>query len=762
MHRSPALIGMMVLAMAGFTACSGGDGDKSSDTESGDTEPQGVCNLSIDPTEYDFGEVDLDSLNTAAITLTNSGDGDCVISGLAVDDPFSLSAEAPLTVSAGSSSSMSVYFVPNDYGDYQSFATFTLDDATEQEVLVVGSVSADADGDGYDTTEAGGNDCDDDDADINPGATEQYYDGVDQNCDGENDFDQDGDGFEACYEDTPDDELDICDCVDVNDEIYPGAPDEWYDGVNSDCGDESDFDQDGDGWTSEAFGGSDCDDTDPTVSVEGTEVFNGKDDDCNGAIDDEAPSHQSWYSIWGTSSTDAVGHSVALGDFDGNGDVDMAIGAHNYNYSSTTALTGDAYGAVGVFMNGEWDTAGDIESGSNLIEGELSTDELGYAMVTVGDWDGSGGDDLAVSAFAHDSRAGKVYVFSGDDLSSGEASDYVLSITGEDDYRIGMGLGGGHDIDGDGTNDLTVYGAHAGMAYNFFGIQYGGSEGDLEWDDMDSTWRYKCGTLQTGSNSWCGGTSSGSDKGGTETWPYNAHGYADFNGDGYSDVVLGDKYYDSDDYRQAGKVWILWGTSSQYARTNSSLDGTATTIYEGASAKNYIGATVGVLPDVDGDGDNELIFSDDDDGVLYYFPGSEDLEGGYVDLDDADAVMDYGETTTAVVNIGDWDGDDVEDFALARGEDGYVMFFYSEEWSGEVDLEDEMDGAIENGGGGQYFGLGIAQTQMDLDGDGDIDLVAGDYGAGYAPDTGDDTDTIDEGTGAMYMYENKLIEDTGT
>jgi len=51
--------------------------------------------------------------------------------------------------------------------------------------------SGDADGDGYDVS----SDCDDSDASVNPGAAEIWYDGVDQNCDGQSDFDRDGDGY---------------------------------------------------------------------------------------------------------------------------------------------------------------------------------------------------------------------------------------------------------------------------------------------------------------------------------------------------------------------------------------------------------------------------------------------------------------------------------------------------------------------------------------------------------------------------------------
>jgi MYXO-CTERM domain-containing protein len=113
-------------------------------------------------------------------------------------------------------------------------------------------------------------DCDDTDAAIRPDAEEIWYDAVDQDCDGGSDFDQDGDGFDSDAHDRPDGTRGE-DCDDEAPDINPDAEEIWYDAVDQDCDGASDFDQDGDGF--DAFGrerpdgtaGEDCDDLDDTV-----------------------------------------------------------------------------------------------------------------------------------------------------------------------------------------------------------------------------------------------------------------------------------------------------------------------------------------------------------------------------------------------------------------------------------------------------------------------------------------------------------------
>jgi len=101
--------------------------------------------------------------------------------------------------------------------------------------------------------------------------------------------DQDGDGYGVAS-----DFLYLCDqpagtaslkgdCDDADAAVYPGAADVWYDGVDSDCGGEDDFDADGDGFASDAYAGDDCDDAEPSTNPGVGDVCgDGIDNNCDG------------------------------------------------------------------------------------------------------------------------------------------------------------------------------------------------------------------------------------------------------------------------------------------------------------------------------------------------------------------------------------------------------------------------------------------------------------------------------------------------
>lgn len=132
-------------------------------------------------------------------------------------------------------------------------------------------LQSDKDEDGFFDSFYGGRDCDDNNSDVHPNAVDIWYDGTDQNCDGLNDFDQDGDGYIL-------DE----DCNDEDVYIHPNATEIWYDGVDQNCDERDDFDQDEDG-----FGVvEDCNDLNADISPEQDEIwYDGIDQNCDGFND---------------------------------------------------------------------------------------------------------------------------------------------------------------------------------------------------------------------------------------------------------------------------------------------------------------------------------------------------------------------------------------------------------------------------------------------------------------------------------------------
>jgi MYXO-CTERM domain-containing protein len=148
--------------------------------------------------------------------------------------------------------------------------------------LAMAFSALDGDEDGAMSMEYGGDDCDDMDPSAYPGAEEIWYDGVDQDCLGGDDFDADGDGFTSW-------DFEGEDCDDEDPLTYPGAEDIWYDGIDSDCAGDDDYDADADGYASADYAGDDCDDEDPMIHPSAEDAwYDGLDSDCAGNDDFDA------------------------------------------------------------------------------------------------------------------------------------------------------------------------------------------------------------------------------------------------------------------------------------------------------------------------------------------------------------------------------------------------------------------------------------------------------------------------------------------
>ena len=175
--------------------------------------------------------------------------------------------------------------------------------------------------------------------DCYPAATDAPYDAVDADCMGEaGEWDVDEDGYDvAVYvrrDGTTGD-----DCDDDDAAIHPGADEVCDDAdVDEDCNGVADneddaalgmtawyLDADGDGFGDASFAGffdcdasadypvadaTDCDDSDANINTSATEYCDGHDDDCDGEVDeDDAADAETWYA-----DTDGDGYGDALED----------------------------------------------------------------------------------------------------------------------------------------------------------------------------------------------------------------------------------------------------------------------------------------------------------------------------------------------------------------------------------------------------------------------------------------------------------------
>ncbi|MDH4163941.1 MAG: FG-GAP-like repeat-containing protein [Nitrospirota bacterium] len=378
------------------------------------------------------------------------------------------------------------------------------------------------------------------------------------------------------------------------------------------------------------------------------------------------------------------GQAVGFADVDGDGIEDKIVGAP---YAASPSATGAALVYTGTTSSGYGTT------NSALLQG--GDDNFGWAFVNMGDVDGDGIADFAISAIhgsgddpADTSLSGTVTIYKG-----GGNGRIIKKIGGDGPMdKFGYALAAG-DVNGDGKPDLVVSAPFNTNDPNFYqkGAVYGYFAPDFA---------SRIALYSSTSNSTLGlGVAAG-----------------DVNGDGVADLLMS----------SSGKVLVYFG-GANFAPAIDSPDIALT------SSASGFGKAIAVIGDLDGDGKREIaigapnamINTYRDTGSVYIVKGS---AAGAVSLnapsaslvvriDGAGLFSRFGASVTA---LGDVDNDGKPDFAVgapmtdvttSSGQNilsGKVYLFKGKDIASTTTIANatEFEGLVKN----QQFGTSLAKS----------------------------------------------------
>ena len=571
-----------------------------------------------------------------------------------------------------------------------------------------GADTGDLDGDGDGAIL--GEDCDDGDAAVFPGA-EELCNERDDDCDGNVDeaavdrptwyADADGDDYgdagqpvEDCDQ-PPSAVADASDCDDGDAGINPTAL-EYCDGIDQDCDGRVDenaedevlwnVDADGDGFgTAEteamcpreegypgfADNAEDCDDASEAISPAAEEICgDGIDNNCSGDGDacellGEEDLADAPLFIHGATSFNNVGESFSQGDLDGDGHPDLALGARTLitgeeGYEVYTGTVYVLYGPIEPDEDGGNTRALDTEVDATILP-ESQAAEYGRAVAVLGDVNGDGYGDLLASdpqwVGSFGDVRGAAWLFYGGPRLEGErdVSAADVQIRGySDGDGLGTALVPAGDLSGDGLADLllTAPGRDGGGKLDAGGVY--AIHGSESLPEVLNLINPDAAVL---------GAEAGQGAG------YSAATLWDNDGDGYADMLVGTSDFKHPAYLVRGPL---------IGDIDLAESAVAFTRGEGGEARTAV-ASAG---DVDGDGlADVLIGSPLGDGAdpgavageAFLFYSSYGVLSGSVDLAEAQAHFS-GEGPDqsaggAVSGVGDIDGDGLDDIAI--GAEGY-------------------------------------------------------------------------------------------
>jgi len=482
---------------------------------------------------------------------------------------------------------------------------------------------------------------------------------------------------------------------------------------------------------------------------------------------------QNGFSMHGLNPVDWLGYKVSdAGDINDDGVDDIAISALKHDGG------GDEAGAVYVIFGTDQGSSANVDlstlDGSNgfMLMGESADDDFGSSISNVGDINGDGVNELAISAYDAETpglvRNGITYVLYGRasyppvvSLSTFEGSRGGFTIHGRFAGDRASDVSAAGDFNSDGFADLIVGTlafdpgtTNAGAAYVVFGTSRG-FPAVFDLDDING---------RNGVAFW--GEAGGDIAG------YKVSAAGDLGGDGSDDVMI-TAYNESTNGANSGAVYVVYGEMQAWPAVVQlyDLDGSNGFKLMGEDDLNHLGLSISGMGDFNADGNDDILMGahiNNADTTIYFQTyvlfGPLDTMAASQSID-AVADLVIKTPTTSYHNdaffdtsfVGDLNGDGITDLAIndprnseVGNDSGAVYVVYGAHDFGATEiLADQLaagDGLKILGGNWNDLLGNAVSTAGDVNHDGIDDLLVG---AHMTDNIG--TDSVDSNVGSAYV-----------
>lgn len=314
----------------------------------------------------------------------------------------------------------------------------------------------------------------------------------------------------------------------------------------------------------------------------------------------DGPSYTPFWTMIGGRKGAKLGEAVVLaGDLNNDGYDEVCVGAHGWDDDEVLGDSGNKAGKFWVFPGNE-----DGISTTPIMEcvGIVEDANLGVSMDRAGDVNGDGIDDLHIGGYIFLIGDGMLCTFFGEEDGPDGIPDFMAIGGAWDTSFYAVNLSSAGDVNGDGYQDVVIgaprYDANGIYQSGKLHIHYGGPDG------MDPA---------------IGWTHSGTQY--DERWAFNVNDAGDVNHDGYDDLLVGSKYYDTPTDTNAGKAELFLGGPKGPQRN-------PTWTFIGSGVASTVGNNLCSGGDINGDGFMDIIVTGneysgdlDREGIVYAFYG---------------------------------------------------------------------------------------------------------------------------------------------